>query len=55
MYIYTACDVFFYCFITMRGQPFVVVSLRALHSASGLHHSTDSLVITIFLCVLLWY
>jgi len=51
LYMYTACDVFCYCFITIRGRPSWSFSLRALYSASGLHHSTDSLVIYhVYMC-----
>jgi len=36
----------------MRGRPFMVVSLRAPHSASVFYHSMNSLVITMFIYVL---
>jgi len=34
------------------ADPSWSLSLRALHSASGLHHSTDSLVVICYLSVL---
>jgi len=36
----------------MRDPPFVVVSIQALHTASGFYHSMDSLIITMFIYVL---
>jgi len=36
----------------LSTRPLDPISLWTLHSASGLHHSTDSVVITIFICVL---
>ena len=35
LHIYHACDVLFLLLYTMRGRPFVVVSLRALYLAPG--------------------
>ena len=37
--IYTACNVPYYCFITCVADPSWSFSLRALQSASELHHS----------------
>jgi len=36
MYIYTACDVIYYCFISCVADPSWSFSLRALYSASRL-------------------
>ena len=47
MYIYTACDITL-LLLYYRLWSF---SLWALHSASGLHHSTDSLVAICYMCV----
>jgi len=38
-YIYHACDVFYSTFIPCVADPSWSFSLRALYSASGLHHS----------------
>jgi len=35
VHIYHVCDVLFLLLYTMCGWPFMVVSLRALYSASG--------------------
>jgi len=65
LYMHSAYDVFFYCFIihawpTFHGRlavglstpPFCLICHRAPHSASGLHHSMDNLVITMLIYVL---
>jgi len=60
LYIYTACDVFYYYFISCVADPSWLFSLRAFYSASGpfslralpLH---GTLLIIIFIYALVWY
>ena len=52
LYICTACDVLYYYFISCVADSSWSFSLWALRSASGLHHSTDSLIITMFIVCL---
>jgi len=67
LYIYTAFDIillllYYHVWPTFRGhlasglstRPSSPTSLWAPYSASGLHHSTDSLIITMFMSVLVY-
>jgi len=68
LHLYPACDecfitALYHVWLTLRGrlafglstQPPDPIILRVLHSASRILHSTDSLVIIMVICVLVWY